>query len=175
MSDLSNITTLKAALSRVPNGAEAVRLMQRLGLWTTAAHAEPGERKPFPKNISKLGPDEISDLQSLVVSDAGRVYELIGILNGLDAQLKIRGKQVRAAARSRVRADWPEGTKAPTKSEVDDLAEEDPAVIEHEEQVSVLALLMAHVNATRESMVMYKEAVSREITWRGTQMQARLY
>jgi hypothetical protein len=172
---LDELGTLRAALSRLPGGAEAVRLMARLGLWTTSAHAKPGERQPFPSRFSTLGPDELSDLSARVTSDAGRVIELVGILAGIDAQLRIRAKASRAGARSRARRNWPADTKAPTRGELDDMAEEDPAVVEVDEHIALVTMLLASAKATAEANMLFKESISREITYRTTQMQARLH
>lgn len=173
--DLTGIAGLRAALARLPGGVEAVRLMGRLGLWTTAAHNNPGERQPFPTRYSNLGPDELSDLAARVTSEGGRLLELVGILNGLDTQLKIRGRAARAAARGRVRRAWPADKKPPTKSELDDLAEEDPAVVQSDEHVALLAVLLSQAKAVAEANMLYKEGISREITYRTSQMQARLH
>jgi hypothetical protein len=172
---LSSITALRTALERLPNGIEAVRLMTRLGLWSADAHRNPGERRQFPSKFSSLGPEELSDLSARIVSDAGRVLELCGLLLGIEAQLKMKGRAARAAARGRIRREWPEEAKAPTKTELDDLAEEDPAVVAVEEQMALLALLLAQAIALREAYQLYKEGVSREITYRGAQMQARVF
>jgi hypothetical protein len=171
---LSSIAALRNALERLPNGTEAVRLMTRLGLWSAEAHRSPGERKSFPARFSNLQPDDLSDLSARIIADAGRVLELCGLLNGIEAQLKMRAKAARAAARSRARREWSADVKAPTRAELDDLAEEDPAVVAVDEQIALLALLLAQATAVREANQMYKEGVSREITYRGAQMSARL-
>lgn len=129
----------------------------------------------FPTEFSKLGAPELSDLSARVVSEAGRVSELVGLLSGLEARVKLRSKAARAASRSRSRRDWPEEQKAPTRQELDDLSEEDPAVVELEEQLGLLQLLSAQAQAVREANMMYKDAVSREVTYRAAQMQARIY
>lgn len=150
-------------------------MFARLGLWSSDAHRNPPTRERFPQEFSKLGPQELSDLSARVVSDAGRVAELVGLLAGLEVRLKIRSRAARAAARSRLRREWPEDTKAPTKAELDDLSEEDPAVIELEEQLGLLQLMIAQASAVKEANQMFRESVSREIAYRSAQMQARLY
>lgn len=171
---LSSITELRHALQRFPGGVEAVRLFARLGLWSVEAHKQPGTRQPFPSKFSDLGPDELSDLSARVVADSGRVLELVGVLNGIEAKLKIEAKAVRAAARARARRAW-SGEKAPTKAEIDDLAEEDPAVRDVDTKMSLLAVLLAAANAAKEANTLYKEGVSREITYRAAQLNARMY
>lgn len=150
-------------------------MFARLGLWTSDAHKGADVRDRFPQQFSNLGPAELSDLSAKVVSDAGRVAELVGLLNGLETRLKMRSRAARAAARSKVRREWPEGEKSPTKTELDDRSEEDPAVVELDEQISLLQLLLAQAQAVKEANQMYKEAVSREITYRSAQMQSRMY
>jgi hypothetical protein len=117
----------------------------------------------------------LSDLSARVISDAGRVIELNGLLLGLEAQLKVRVRAARASARARSRREWPEDAKAPTKTELDDLAEEDSAVVSVEEQLALLAQLRAQTEAVREANQLYKEGVSREITYRAAQLQSRVY
>ena len=173
--NIGSVTALRQALERIPEGAEVVRMFAKLGLWTSEAHRGASERKMFPTEFSKLGAPELSDLSARVVSEAGRVAELVGLLSGLEARVKLRSKSARASSRSRSRRDWPEEQKAPTRSELDDLSEEDPAVVELEEQLGLLQLLSAQAQAVREANMMYKDAVSREITYRAAQMQARIY
>ena len=172
---LSSVTALRQALERIPDGEGAVRMFARLGLWTSEAHRATDARKMFPQKFSDLGPQELSDLSARVVSDAGRVAELVGLLVGLEAKLKMRSRAARATSRSKVRREWPEGEKTPAKNELDDRAEEDPTVIELEEQLGLLTLLLSQAQAIREANQLYKEAVSREISYRSAQMQARLY
>lgn len=172
---LGDIGSLREALKRLPDGVEAVKMMDRLGIFSTAAHRNPGTRQPFPKQFHEHSPDQLSDLSAQVISDAGRIFELVGILNGLEAKLKIKSRALRARARAKARRDWSGDRKAPTKAELDDLAEEDPSVIEVDEQMALLALLLASANAAKESSILYKEGVSREITYRGAQLNARMY
>lgn len=173
--DLDAIKQLREALERIPNGTQAVRMMTRLGLWSAAAHRDPGMREAFPRKFSDLGPNELADLSAKTVSEAGRLLELVGILNGLEMQLKLRAKATRAGARSRQRRSWDPEKKAPTKAELDDLAEEDTAVMTVDEHLAMLGLLLASSNAAREAQILYKEAVSREITHRAAQMNARVF
>ena len=110
-----------------------------------------------------------------MVSDAGRVLELVGLLSGLEAKMKIKIRAAKAAARSRSRRAWPAESKAPTKTELDDLADEDTAVITLDEQAGLLQLMLSQANAVREANQMYREAISREITYRSAQLQSRTY
>ena len=173
--NLSPLDSLKAALERIPNGTDAVRLMARLGLWTSEAHRSAQVRPAFPREFSSLDAQQLSDLSARVISDAGRVIELNGLLLGLEAQLKVRVRAARAAASARSRREWPAEAKAPTKTELDDLAEEDSAVTAFEEQLALLAQLRAQTEAVREANQLYKEGVSREITYRAAQLQARVF
>jgi hypothetical protein len=149
--------------------------MARLGLWTSEAHRAAQSRPAFPREFSSLTPEQLSDLSARTISDAGRVIELNGLLLGLEAQLKVRVRAARASARARARREWPEESKAPTKTELDDLAEEDSAVTAYEEQLALLAQLRAQTEAVREANQLYKEGVSREITYRAAQLNARVF
>lgn len=171
----STVSSLRQALERIPGGENAVRSFAKLGLWTTEAHRATDPRKKFPQQFSTLGPSELSDLSASIVSDAGRVAELVGLLVGLEATTKMRSRAARASARSKVRREWSKDDKAPTKTELDDRAEEDPVVIGLDEQLGVVQQLLAQASAVREADQLYKEAVSREISYRSAQMQARLY
>ena len=173
--NLSSVTALREALERLPEGTEIVRMFAKLGLWSSELHRAAGDRKAFPSEFSKLGAPELSDLTARVVSDAGRVVELVGLLNGLDARMKIRLRASRAASRSKQRRDWPADQKSPTKQELDDLADEDPTVVALEEQSGLLLLLLAQSSAVRDANQLYREALSREVSYRSAQLQARIY
>lgn len=173
--NLGSVTALREALERLPDGTEVVRMFAKLGLWTSELHRNSLERRALPSEFSKLSAQELSDLSSRVVSDAGRVLELVGLLTGLDAKLRIKIRAAKAAARSRSRRAWPEDAKAPTKTELDDLADEDTAVVTLEEQAGLLQVMLAQANAVREANQMYREAISREITYRSAQLQSRVY
>jgi hypothetical protein len=173
--NLSSLDSLRATLERIPNGTDSVRLMAKLGLWSSDAHRGAQARPSFPKEFSSLSAQQLSDLSARVISDAGRVIELTGLLLGLEMQLKVRLRSARAAARARNRREWPEGAKAPTKTELDDLAEEDPIVLSLEEQLALLTQLRAQADAVKEANQLYKEGVSREITYRAAQLQARVF
>ena len=80
MSDnLSSVSALREALERLPDGPDVVRMFAKLGLWTSELHRNSLERKALPSEFSKLSPQELSDLSARVVSDAGRVLELVGL------------------------------------------------------------------------------------------------
>jgi hypothetical protein len=172
---MSSVSALRQALERIPEGADVVRMFAKLGLWTAEAHKAVTARKAFPSEFSKLGPEELSDLSARVASDGGRIMELVGLLSGLEVRLSLRLKAARATARSKARRALPEDQKAPTKSELDDQAEEDPTVIELVEQMGLLQMMLAQATAMKDASQLYKEAVSREITYRGDQMKSRMY
>ena len=173
--NLSSLDSLRAALERIPNGTDAVRLMAKLGLWSSDAHRTVQARPSFPREFSTLSAEQLSDLSARVISDAGRVIELAGLLLGLELQIKVRVRAARASARARQRREWSTDAKAPTKTELDDLAEEDPTVLGLEEQLALLAQLRAQADAVKEANQLFKEGVSREITYRAAQLNARVF
>ena len=179
--NLNGVRSLSQALQRIPNGSALADLSARLGLWTTSAHAAPGVRAAFPTKLSNLGPNELSDLNATWIAEVGRVVELGGMLHGLQDQLRVRAKSARASARSRARRAWAEDRKddvkpkSPTAGELNDLAEEDQAVVDIDDQMSYVALLLASATAAKEASYAYRDALSREITFRCEQMKARLY
>ena len=179
--DLKGLMSFGQAMERLPQGRAAVDLARKMGLWTTISHREVAERKRFPSKLSDMGPNELSDEHAHWAADFGRLVELAGALNAQMQYLKLTSKRARAAARSRVRRERleaPEGQpapKQPTVAELNDLAEEDPAVMDVDAQIAMVEMLLAHVNATREATTQYLASLSREISFRDAQMKARLY
>jgi hypothetical protein len=170
---LDRITSLPRALDRVPQGSAAYELAKRLGL-AAPSHARPHERPAFPRSVSDLSNDQLSDLHALWVSEAGRIHELVGGLNGQKQLLELQCKVARASTRSRLRREWPEGTKAPTATELNDRAEEDEAVIDLGEKLAYVELLLAHSKGALDATTKYLDGLNREIVLRTAQMKARL-
>lgn len=179
--DISNVRNLTAALERTPNGVDAVALATKMGIWTAEAHNNVIARPAYPRNVAELDADSLSNLLSNWTSEFGRIAELLGALNGQLAQLKIRAKGSRAAARSRIRKsylgdiDAGKNVKLPTSTALNDEAEEDPAVIDIDERLALVELLLAHTSAAKESTGQYLASISREIAYRDAQMKARIY
>lgn len=179
--NLNGVRSLTQALDRTENGTAAAALADRLGLWTRTLHQSPETRAAFKSKFSDLGPNELSDLNATWIAEAGRVVELVGLLSGLQDQLKVRAKSARASARAKARrdlaaaADGDTKRKAPTVAELNDMAEEDSAVKDIDDQLAFVALLLASAQAAKEATYMYRDAISREITFRCEQMKARLY
>jgi hypothetical protein len=183
VSHLDAIHNLNDALSRVPGGAEVWRMLTRLQMWTPRSKAE---RQQLPQKFSALPNTELSDLSSRIIAELGLLVELCGLLTAVEQGLKLRARQARSAARVTARrthrdtatADNADGKKTRSKEltvkELDDLAESDPAVIEVDEQLVLIAILRAQADACKEANTLYKEGVSREITFRAAQMQARI-
>lgn len=190
--NLSDIRSLTEALARIPNGVDAARLAAALSVWSVESHRAPAPRKPFPDRFSDLVPTQLSDLSARTVSEADRICELVGLLSGLETHLKLKAKQARAQARAGARRQAAreaaeastEGdvetvrkasrAKVPTVSELNDLAEEDPRVREVDDQLSLVELLLASVSAAKEATYLRRDAISREITFRCAQMDARI-
>ena len=178
---LSGVRTLPQVLARTPNGTDAVELAKRLGLWTGAAHEEIRPRRRFPANLADLTPPQLSNEVAHWTADFGRLTELVGALGGQRNQLRIRAKAVRAEARSKIRRRYADAAaadkaaKMPTASAVTDEAEEDPAVIDVEERLSVVELLLEQTQAAKEATAQFLATLSREISFRGDQMRGRIY
>lgn len=154
---------------------EHVRLLQQLNLWTASLHQQSSDRVEFPAAISELAPDQLSDLQSRIVHSASSLFELLGLFRGLHVQQTDRVKRARTTARNRVRTNWPADRKPPTKTEVDDLSQSDPSVEAEEERLADIGTVLASLNEMEKRLVMQRETISREITYRSEQMRARLY
>lgn len=173
--NLTGVKSLNQALGRTKNGVAAVELANRLGLWTETVHQKRNTRPEFPAALSELTPAQLTDLYSSWTAEFGRLIELCGAIKGQEALLNIQLRSATAAAKARLRRNVAEGEKAPTGKAVDDMAEEDPAVIDLMEQTGLLAVLSAHANAAREATQQFLSTISREITFRDAQMKARIY
>lgn len=171
---LGDLRTIKAALSRLPNGAPAVDLAARLGLWTSSSHAAPVERKAFPSNVAALDAVSLTNEMGYWTSEFGRIAEINGALSGQRELNKLRLKSARAAARARVRRSTP-ATEKLTVAQINDRAEEDTAVTELDEQAGIIELLSAHARAAQEATTQYINTLSREITWRTAHMSTRSF
>lgn len=177
--DLSTVRNAGEVLARTPNGREVAELAEKLGLLTQNALAGTSARRGFKDQVSRLAPAQLSDEQSHWAGEFGRIVELIGLLQGQEKYLALRAKSARAQARSRARrnheAENPEAKVKLTATQLGDLAEEDPAVRDIEEQAALLTILLASANAAKEATVMYLQVLSREISFRCAQMEARVY
>lgn len=173
--NLSGIKNLAQVLARTKNGAAAVELMNNLGLWTQSAHERKNIRAEFPSKISDFTPSQLSDLYSKWTADFGRIVELCGIIAGQEALLRIQLKSAQASTRARIRRGIPSETKQPTSAVLNDMVDEDPSVLDLLEQHSLVVVLGAHLTATKEATGQYLASISREISFRDSQMKARVY
>lgn len=176
MSDTLNLASLRStseSLARLPSGEELLRLAARLGLWTSESHSTPPARPPFPKAFSKLGPDELSDLYSTWISDAGRLTELCSMLAGHRDRLSLQLKSERSRARSRARRANPDVKF--TSAQLDDDAALDATVRDLESSYELVVMLLAAAEGAKEATSVYLAGISREITYRTEQMRARVY
>lgn len=173
--NLTGVKSLNQALARTKNGVAAVELANRLGLWTESVHQKKNVRPEFPVALSELTPPQLTDLYSSWTAEYGRLIELCGAIKGQESLLGIQLRSATAAAKARLRRNVAEGEKVPTGKAVDDMAEEDPAVLDLVEQTGLLAVLSAHANAAREATQQFLSTISREITFRDAQMKARIY
>jgi len=173
--DLSDVKSLSQVLSRTPNGEAVATLAERLGLLTKGSVKASSARRGFVADIARLSPAQLSNEQSFWAGEFGRIVELIGLLQGQEKQLALRGKAARSSARSRIRRDAEaEGAKI-TATSVNDDAEDDPAVRDVEEQSTVVTVLLSSALAAKEATAMYLSVISREISFRCSQMDARIY
>lgn len=185
--EISGISNLTALLARLPLGDDTRALLQRLGVWNTRAHDGAVSRmKPFVTNVSSLTDDALSDTFSHWSAELMRLHELQGLLGGQRKLLELSAKKERAAARSRIRDEYegrvqaerekenPEKIAKPTAGEINDRAEEDPAVIKADESLVMLDVVLEGVLAYREGCVTAVSSLSREISFRQAQFGARL-
>ena len=171
--NLTDVKNLAQVLDRTPAGAEVYRLATRLGLLSKPSSTE--ERKPFTAGISKLSPPQLSDEHGYWAGEFGRIVELIGLLQGQEKYMALRAKEVRARERSRLRRDSEaNGIKKPA-GQINDESDEAAAVRDVEEEGIVIAVLLSSAAAAKEAVSMYLTAISREISFRCSQMDARIY
>jgi hypothetical protein len=173
--NLSGIKNLAAALARTKNGTAAVDLVNRLGLWTQSAHERKNVRVEFPSKISEFTPSQLSDLYSTWTAEFGRVLELCGIVSGQEALLRIQLKAAQASTRARLRRNVAPEAKQPATGTLNDMVDEDPSVLDLIEQHSLIVVLGSHLSATKEATSQYLASISREISFRDSQMKARVY
>lgn len=174
--DLSDLRSAHQLLQRTPLGETVAELAERVGLMTDGVHRTPATRRKFHTNISKLSPPQLSDEQSYWASEYGRIVELIGVLQGQEKYLALKSKAARAQARARLRRGTEDAQVGKlTASQVADAAEEDPVVCDLDERIALLAVFLASALAAKDATTMYLQSLSREITFRCAQMDARLH
>ena len=171
--NLSGIKSLDEALKRTKTGLQSVSLADKLGLWTQEVHKNTTRRVAFPSKLSELEPSSLSDLYSYWTHEFGRLSELCGIINGQEQLLKIQLKSTMARTRAKIRRNS-EDSKL-SQSQLNDLAEEDPAVLDIVEQQEIIAIMYAQAIAAKEVTLQYLNTISREISFRDSQMKARVY
>lgn len=181
-------------LRTTPSGRDMWTLARSMGILTRDLD---GSAAAFVANIAELGPNQLSDLQSKWTSEYGRLAGIAGLLVTQEKHLTLELGRARAEARRRARATArsdaenahaaeveaakesgakvaPLKYKDPTIAELNDLAAEDPAVTDIETQVVSVQMMLAMTLATKDAVEKYLSGVSREITWRSAQMQARM-
>lgn len=171
--NLHKVKSLQQALERTPTGEAAVEIAKALGIWTTASHATPKERRPFKVDLADATPSKLTELMAAWSGEFGRIIELCGVLNGQEAALKIEMKIAQAKARSRIRKERSDNEEKPlTVSEIKDLADEDPSVVELYQRELFLVMIAASAQAAKEATQQYLNTISREIAYRDAQMRA---
>jgi hypothetical protein len=175
--NLSDLRSAHQVLQRTPLGESVAELAERIGLITENVHRGSVARRQFQSNVSRLSPPQLSDEQSYWASEYGRVVELIGILQGQEKYLSLRSKAARAQARARLRrtAESDAAVSKLTSAQVADAAEEDPVVCDLDERSAIVAVLLASALAAKDATTVYLQTLSREITFRCAQMDARLH
>lgn len=183
---LDAVKSLNGVLARLPQGTPARTLAENLGLWSARAHANGGSRrKVFPTSFSRLDDPDLSDLNAYWLSEVFRVTELVGLLEGQKSLLTLESKSTRAGVRAglrrkhrdeadKVAASGAARPKDPTAAQLADEVEEDPRVIEQDNQLGLLVVVLESAKAYKEACLAATAGVSREISFRQAQMGARL-
>lgn len=194
--NLKTLRDLPAVLGRTAEGRDMLELAERLGLWSTDLH-KTRERPVFPSEFPET-PKELSDLWAQWTQEANRITQLVGLLHGQEKYMTLKAKASRASARSRIRAevvkaaekitrevDGTQGMSATarktaidrvkkTATQINDEAEEATEVREADEGLLFVQMLIASANAAKEVVLMNINSISREISYRGDQMRARI-
>lgn len=171
---LETVTSILDAFRKIPEGEAVLRLAKRLGI-TTDAETVPAQK--FRTRYSNLSDDQLSDLMAQVSARGAALADLVGLVGSMQIRMKARAKAVRAAARTAARDNWaeenPEAKKL-TATELNDLVEQDPLVLEHETQQSVVEMLYGMLQGTKEGHLLMRDGISREIALRTSKMKNRL-
>lgn len=185
--DLNGISNLTGLLRRLPLGEETRALLQRIAAWNTRGHEDAVARvKRFDAKFSELTDDQLSDEFAHWTSELMRLHELCGLFDGQRKLLELQSKRARAAARSTIRAthearmseeaakEKGEKLSKLTAAEVNDRAEDDPEVTKADGDLVMIDVVVAGVHAYRESCATAVQGLSREISFRQAQFNARV-
>jgi len=170
---LTGIDTLDKALLKVPTGSDSLKLAEKLGLWTSSIHVPNIVKPSFPKKISELTPPQLSDLYSEWTGEFGRIIELCGLIDAQLAVVKLQIKSAQTSARISIRKSSPDLKH--TSTNLSDEADEDPKVVNLNEQFAILSMLESYAKASKEATQQYLTSISREISFRDAQLKARIY
>lgn len=183
---IQGLRSLDAVLERLPQGASARTLARQLGLWSTEAHrsASSGRTQIFPTRLSDMTEGQLSDTYAYWLSEVFRSTELVGLLEGQNLLLDLESRSVRARARSRARtalrsesaksAGEGRAVKEPTAAAVADAVEEDANVMTVDSAIGMLGVVLASAKAYKEACLAGTAGLSREISLRQAQMNAKL-
>lgn len=183
---LEGLNTLPKVLARLPQGAAAQQLAQKLGLWTSSVHdTVDNRRRAFPTEFARLSDAELSDQNAYWLSEVFRATELTGLLEGQRLMLSLSAKSVRASTRAALRrehrakqAQACEAGQAPAKdltvSALNDEVEENAEVLAQDATLAMLAVVLESAKAYKEACLAATAGLSREISFRQAQMGARL-
>jgi len=177
---LEGLRNLTQVLSRLPQGAAALALTQRLGLWSQRLHENAVAASGTLSNMSAWTDSELSDRYGGMLSELHRTTELVGLLEGQKQLLTLQGKGERATVRSRLRRAHDTlmagdaGVKAWTATALADEVEAVSSVQEMDLLLGTLVVVMESAKAYKEACTSTTAGLSREISFRQAQLGARL-
>jgi hypothetical protein len=184
---LDGVRSLTGLLERLPDGTQSRTLVDKLGLWSGAAHATAaqGQRtKIFPVNLSRLSDAQLSDEIAYWQSEAMRAGELLGLLEGNRARLSLTAKAARSSARGGLRrahrvaaeAALADGKvlKDPPATQLADEVEENHVVQDLDATLGLLLIAYESTKAYKEACLGGTATLSREISFRQAQLGARI-
>jgi hypothetical protein len=183
---LDGLRSLSGVLDRLPQGQQARKLAEQLGLWSSQAHNAANARtKIFGTNFSRLSEAQLSDENAYWLSEVFRATELVGLLEGQKVLLTLSAKSVRASSRAalrrkyraesaRLEAAGEKAPKDPSATQLADEVEENADVQEADAALGMLAVVAESAKAYKEACLVAAQGLSREISFRQAQMGARI-
>jgi hypothetical protein len=194
--NLSRISSVPNGLERVPQGRDVYELGIRLGL-ITEGYRTPSPRPVFPSDFPD-NPVQLGTMLATWTAEAGKLTEYVGVLSGLSKLTAMEERAARARARGRIRREQQQSllalqdeanaaaqidgkkavvvrAKALTKSDLDDMSEEDPDVLEVLERAMLIELLLASAKAALDATKgLYVEAIYKKISLDQSLLRAQL-
>lgn len=174
MTDLNfgGITSANDLMRRL--GADQILvLLQRLGFWVAGDNPVSQQRRPFPRDLSKLDSSSLGDECAFWQSELSRVVTIMGALESRRMVADHEVKRARNTAASRILRQLKDaGEKAPSQSVLATEVAALPDVQSAEDDKLGLDVALTALSAVKEAIEGYTRVLSREISRRGDLLRA---